>query len=230
MYKNKERSDHIIIFTFLMFFQLAIMIPLLSWAGLPTFDDGFQLSYSRRILNGEIPHRDFISIRPVLTPLIHTIDLLISDNYTFRISRIIVYIQDVSIILLTYLILRRNCKAFLLRENLLLCLIGLLLLMDYSRSGIAWYTRDAVFMGVAGLYLIQSENIYISYAGFFLVGLAPLAKQSFGLFPLSAIVLSKPKKQLYSFLLICSGPLIYLFSLLYFSALNDFILQIRSQS
>ena len=228
--KNKERKNHIIVFSFLILFQLVIIFPLLSWAGLPLIDDGFQLSSSRRILNGEFPHRDFISIRPVLTPIIHTIDLLISENYTFRLSRSIVYIQDVLIIFLSYLIYRKNCNTFLLKENLLLCLTGLFFLMDYSIAGTVSYTRDAVLLSLAGLYLVQSENIYISYAGFFLAGLAPLAKQSFGLFPLSLIILSKPKKQLYSFISLCAGPFIYLCFLLYFHALNDFILQIRSQS
>src|SRR5919199_1494999 len=45
---------------------------LFSWRGFAPVDDGFTLAYSRRILEGQIPHRDFIIIRPFLSPLIHT--------------------------------------------------------------------------------------------------------------------------------------------------------------
>src|SRR5206468_857052 len=44
---------------------------LLSPLGFNPTDDGFVLAYSRRILLGQVPHRDFIMIRPALSPLLH---------------------------------------------------------------------------------------------------------------------------------------------------------------
>ena len=35
-----------------------------SWMGFNPTDDGFILAYSRRVLNGQIPHLDFISHSP----------------------------------------------------------------------------------------------------------------------------------------------------------------------
>jgi hypothetical protein len=37
---------------------------LYSSLGLNPTDDGFTLAYARRILDGQIPHRDFVIIRP----------------------------------------------------------------------------------------------------------------------------------------------------------------------
>src|SRR3989339_1658329 len=36
-------------------------------------DDGVILAQSYRLINGEIPHKDFISIRPVFSGILHTI-------------------------------------------------------------------------------------------------------------------------------------------------------------
>lgn len=227
---DSSSRHHFIILGFLLLIQLAVTMPLLSWAGFPPLDDGFQLAYSRRILNGEVPHRDFISIRPVLTPLIHTIDLLISDEYTFRVSRTIVLIEYALIVFFTCLVFEKKCRRFSLIEKIIITAIGLMLLMDYSFFGIAWYTVDALLLGVTGLYFLQSENRTVALIGFFLTGLSPLAKQSFGLFPLSAIAMSKPGRRLESLVAVGIGPLIYLLAMLYFGALNDFIVQLRSQS
>ena len=55
-----------------------------SWIGFNPTDDGFTLAYSRRLLDGQIPHKDFIIIRPILSPLLHTpIVYLFLDLYRF---------------------------------------------------------------------------------------------------------------------------------------------------
>src|SRR4026208_2274105 len=50
-------------------------------------DDGLILSYSWRIWNGEIPHRDFNFTRPFLSPMIHTIWFLLPQNLVFKAAR-----------------------------------------------------------------------------------------------------------------------------------------------
>lgn len=44
---------------------------LFSPLGFNPTDDGFVLAMSRRLLEGEVPHRDFISIRPVASAVFH---------------------------------------------------------------------------------------------------------------------------------------------------------------
>ncbi len=55
---------------------------LFSWMGFSPIDDGFTLAYGRRILEAEVPHRDFI-IRPFISPLIHVPCVLFGGDYTY---------------------------------------------------------------------------------------------------------------------------------------------------
>src|SRR6185436_6835443 len=64
-----------------------------SQLGFNPTDDGFILAYSRRLLDGQIPHRDFISIRPVGSALLHAPELLFGGTHTFWISRLAVWFE-----------------------------------------------------------------------------------------------------------------------------------------
>src|SRR3954453_16153466 len=66
---------------------------LFSWRGFAPVDDGFTLAYSRRILEGQVPHRDFIIIRPFISPLIHRPFVLFGGDYTYWASRFFVLFQ-----------------------------------------------------------------------------------------------------------------------------------------
>src|SRR2546423_7312479 len=75
-----------------------ILIPLLahwlfSWMGFTPTDDGFTLAYSRRLLAGQVPDRDFIIIRPFLSPLIHVPFVFFGGAYTFWLSRLFVWFE-----------------------------------------------------------------------------------------------------------------------------------------
>src|SRR5919199_912105 len=64
-----------------------------SWIGFNPTDEGFILAYSRRLLDGQVPHRDFIAIRPTGSSYLHIIDLLIGGDYTLWISRLFVWFE-----------------------------------------------------------------------------------------------------------------------------------------
>src|SRR5438874_12295885 len=64
-----------------------------SWMGFTPTDEGFTLAYSRRILDGQVPHRDFIIIRPFFSPLLHVPEVLVGGDYTFWLSRMFVWFQ-----------------------------------------------------------------------------------------------------------------------------------------
>src|SRR5438094_941331 len=65
---------------------------LFSRLGYSPTDDGFVLAWSRRLLLLEIPHRDFISIRPAGSALLHLPELAFG-GYAFWVSRWIVWIE-----------------------------------------------------------------------------------------------------------------------------------------
>src|SRR5213080_3897659 len=66
---------------------------LFSWMGFTPTDEGFTLAHSRRILDGHVPHRDFIMIRPFLSPLLHVPFVWWGGEYTFWLSRLFVWFQ-----------------------------------------------------------------------------------------------------------------------------------------
>lgn len=56
---------------------------LFSWIGFTPTEGGFTLVYSRRLLDGEVSHRDFIIIRPFPSPLMHAPVVYFGGRYTF---------------------------------------------------------------------------------------------------------------------------------------------------
>ncbi|MBN1406002.1 MAG: hypothetical protein JW946_05730, partial [Candidatus Omnitrophica bacterium] len=66
---------------------------LFSYMGFNLTDDGVLLAGCRRILEGEIPHRDFISIRPAGSYILHLPFVFFDQEYTFWISRLFVWFQ-----------------------------------------------------------------------------------------------------------------------------------------
>ena len=61
-----------------------------SWMGFTPTDEGFTLAHSRRILDGQVPHRDFIIIRPFISPLLHVPEVFFGGDYTLWLSRLFV--------------------------------------------------------------------------------------------------------------------------------------------
>src|SRR5882672_5280432 len=116
---------------------------LLSPLGFNLTDDGFVLAQSRRILAGQIPHRDFIAIRPAGSAYLHVLDLLLGGEHTFLVSRLF-YWLEVAV----------GCWAWLeiaiastrLRPGLLGAVPLAALAFMLSTHGfppMAWYTIDA---------------------------------------------------------------------------------------
>jgi len=64
-----------------------------SFYGYDDADGGYTLALSWRICNGEFPYRDFILVRPPLSPLFHSLPLFIlPDNYQIIFDRFLCYL------------------------------------------------------------------------------------------------------------------------------------------
>lgn len=66
---------------------------LFSWMGFNPAEDGAILAGSRRLQEGAVPHRDFLSLRPVGSSVLHLPALLFGAGYSFWISRLLVWFQ-----------------------------------------------------------------------------------------------------------------------------------------
>lgn len=212
-------------------------------------DDGVILAQSYRILNGEIPHRDFIAIRPVLSGILHSIHFF-SPLPVFESSRWFVIFENFITAVFFSLILNMFFNNYKSRKELLLIMIPVTLITFVLNINIytiyPWTTVDAVMFSIIGLYfMLKNLFVKIEYSafglitGFFFFSLALLCRQTFAVLYIFSVVCFlilniKKKKSIYMLVLIIffgSLPaLIYFFILIRFNSLELFISQMTGRT
>src|ERR671933_1283922 len=131
---------------------------LFSWMGFNPSDDGFTLAYSRRILEGQVPHRDFIIIRPFLSPLLHTPFVLFGGDYTYWVSRYFVWFQFACISWAWVCIVNRAFdNPFNNTTNLFIALVSFAASVHYFVLT-AWHTVDGLFLSSIGLCVLLTQK------------------------------------------------------------------------
>src|SRR5919112_1600594 len=204
---------------------------LFSWRGFAPVDDGFTLAYSRRILEGQIPHRDFIIIRPFVSPLLHTPFVLFGGDYTFWISRLFVWFQFACISWAWVCIINRAFdNPFNNTTKLFIALVSFAASVHYFVLT-AWHTVDGLFLSSIGLWiLLAQKHTRWRAIGYLLIAAAYLCKQSF-LFvaPLAVLLLGdwREKKYWSTIALPAAGYCAYL---LVTGSFSEAVLQLASQT
>ncbi len=159
---------------------------LFSWIGFNPTDDGFVLAYGRRLLDGQVPHRDFIALRPVGSPLLHLPELLAGDFVLYA-SRLVWWCE---LALVAWVWVPLLAAAFgvapTASERFALRLVALLLSAHVAPPR-AWHTVDGITLASIGIALAGDARPRPKTLGYVLVGAAALCKQNFGL--LAPIVL-----------------------------------------
>lgn len=151
---------------------------LFSRLGYAPTDDGFILAYSRRLLDGEIPHRDFISIRPVGSPLLHIWEVWLGGSHVFLLDRYVVWLQFAFIALAWTSILPAMLGRTLdMAPRLVLATVGFAL-TAHTFPLTAWHTTDGLFLVSAGCWLRVALG-GPSPLPYLLVGASVLCKQNF---------------------------------------------------
>lgn len=204
---------------------------LFSWRGFAPVDDGFTLAYSRRILEGQVPHRDFIIIRPFISPLLHTPFVLFGGDYTYWVSRFFVWFQFACISWAWVCIADRAFgNPFDNATKLFVALVSFAASVHYFVLT-AWHTIDGLFLASIGLWvLLTQQHKGARIFGYLLVASAYLCKQSF-LFvaPLSVLLLGDWREKKY-WLAITLPAVGYCAYLLATGSLSEAVLQIASQT
>jgi hypothetical protein len=204
---------------------------LFSWRGFAPVDDGFTLAYSRRILEGQIPHRDFIIIRPFVSPLLHTPFVLFGGDYTFWISRLFVWFQFACISWAWVCIINRAFdNPFNNTTKLFIALVSFAASVHYFVLT-AWHTVDGLFLSSIGLWiLLAQKHTRWRAIGYLLIAAAYLCKQSF-LFvaPLTVLLLGdwREKKCWVATTLPAAGYCAYLLTT---GSMSEATLQLTAQS
>ena len=149
--------------------------------GLNPTDSGLTLAIVRRILDGQVPYRDFVWMRPMGSELLHVPAVLFGGDYAIIIGRYTGIIQDgVSIWLLMEILRKEACPRIPRNQFLALLLIA----QCFSSTTIMfdpYYTRDAYFLCAVGMFLAYEGCITRRCIGHLLIGAACLAKQNFAL-------------------------------------------------
>lgn len=177
----------------LLFFLLPLIYFLLyAWYGFDDTDQGFILSLSYRITTGEVPHTDFIYVRPPLTPLLHSLEMaLLPENIEMIGMRFFGYIYLWLSVLFSVLALRNAFDFSKLQVSpwLIGCLGFFVSMHNYPPM--AWHTIDGALFTALGAYLFTrgDKGHWFWLVGALVAwGMAPLAKQPYAVVPLVGLV------------------------------------------
>lgn len=202
-----------------------------SWMGFSPTDQGFTLAYSRRIIEGQVPHLDFIIIRPFLSPLIHTPFVLFGGEYAFWASRAFVWFQF-AVIAWTWVAAVNHVFGRPLGAAMKV-LLGVAVFAASAHHFVltAWHSIDGLFLASIGVWqLVTRRSQRARDSGYLLVGAAYLAKQSFILMPpLFLLALGDWRRPRYWVAAAVPG-LLYVAYLLASGAFADAFAQLTSQT
>jgi len=197
--------------------------------GFSPTDDGWVLAQSRRILAGQIPHRDFIILQPTGSEFLHAAEVAFGGEYTYWISRLIVWVQFAMIAWAWPLILSKLTRITISSLQRISLSVLCFLFTSSTFSILAWPTIDGLFLISMGLLLCLRSESWSKVLGYVLVGSAYVCKQNFAaVFPVAVILLGDWKKIRYWAAALLPG-VAYLSYLQAHGAIPEFLAQVGGQ-
>lgn len=178
--KTSDRHDALLsrLPPLIFFSVIAYYAALWARVGLNTDDGGFLPALAYRVLDGEVPYRDFIFVRPPLSVYLRTLPLLLGDHGLYA-DRLFTLAQFSVIALAGGKIMKdgvrrlgRECPDALYWH---LGTAGLILAIHNSPM-FGWYTIDGVFFSVLALWALSANRPMTAGA---LALCAALCKQNF---------------------------------------------------
>jgi hypothetical protein len=235
-----------LIITLIIALAIGILFSFVNYAGREGFnpsDDGVILAQSWRILHGEVPHKDFIAMKPALSGFLHTIHffspLALEDS-----ARWFVIFQNFLISFLWVFILLRAFRGqpvktdrIYIREYIAVSLLAFTLNLNHHGL-FPWTTVDGLFWSIisAALFISQYEESssltrksFMAAGGIFFMSLAFLSRQTFcfALLLIDILVLFRYfriKKYLHLLLILLIGQLPIIIYVIYLSGNNALLL------
>ncbi|MBL8004108.1 MAG: hypothetical protein JNL36_03325 [Candidatus Kapabacteria bacterium] len=230
-YRNRIRLVSGIV-SFIVFLLISFFIAPLGFS--PT-DDGYILSMSNNIFHGQIPHKDFITIRPVASSILALYSYFpIFDSIQLFVTRIICALEFVLIAWMWIQIVfqRRNIehpKIFIVAITVITTAITI-----HDFPLMAWHTIDGIFFCSLALlirtkYQNKPTNSSLFFSYLFL-GIAVLCKQSFAPVVLASLILFQDYKRIFPFVGFLLFPLLYVAWINSNGGLIDLLIQLSAQS
>ncbi len=201
-----------------------------SWMGFNPTDDGFYLALARRLIEGQVPHLDFIAYQPVGSALLHAPFVILGGDHTFWFSRLFVWFEFATIAWAWVAVADRLGEARLgLGERTALALIAFVFSSHYFPP-MAWSTIDGLFFVAVGLVLCLSQSARWRFAGYLLIGVAYLCKQNYLLLAPAAVLAFGDQRKAQAWAAALAPGVLYALVLGALGALPDAIVQLTAQT
>jgi hypothetical protein len=152
---------------------------LFSGIGFNPTDEGFTLAGAKRILAGQIPHRDFISTRPAFSFLLHVPEVWLGGQSILLNSRLVFWLEMAVGALGWVLLLEWACRRTF-TSTVRLALLGTVFPLNaHVFPPMAWHSVDAMTLAALGLALVARSRKAGKLAGYAMLGLSTLCRQNF---------------------------------------------------
>lgn len=203
---------------------------LFSWIGFNPTDDGFILAYARRILEGQVPHRDFISIRPAGSAFLHAPVVWLGGESTYWLSRLTVWFEfGIISWSWTKIIEQLLAKKFPSMEMYVLSITSFVL-TAHLFPPMAWHSIDALLFISLGVLLCLRPSDGMKTLGYVLVGFSALFRQNFVLIIPATLFLLGDWRRLRHWLASGTASALYVLYLFIEGALPDAVSQLTAQT
>ncbi len=163
-----------------------ILLPLachlgFSWIGFNPTDDGWMQAVARRIAGGEVPHRDFIFVRPALSALLQVPLVWWGGDHVIWFSRLWGWLTLAAVCWIwSGRVVDGPAGSPLVRLALY---ATALLLCAHTFPVMAWHSIDAMLFCTLAVALAARGTPWALRSAFFCAGLAALCRQNFAVFP-----------------------------------------------
>lgn len=161
--------------------------------GLEDSDSGFLVAMGWRILDGQLPYRDFIYIRPPLSVYWSALQLKITPEVGQVLwMRLINYYQLLGQVVLTTFILVRQYKFESLGINPYVFAFIAFLLTSTGTLYFQWHTTDGIFLAVLGFFILLrfDNSVCAAFLSGVIFSLAALTKQNYAAVPIIGTVMA----------------------------------------
>lgn len=162
---------------------------LFSWIGFNPTDEGFILAASRRLLDGQVPHRDFISIRPAGPYLTFLPVVWLGGDYAIWLSRWVAWLQFAAASWWWVAALLALLPVALGPGARIALAWTVMAFSVHNFPIMAWHTLDALMFTGLGLALVTRRDGGAWLAGYAALGAAGLSRQNFALLVPGVLVL-----------------------------------------
>ncbi|MBZ0212449.1 MAG: hypothetical protein K8H99_01505 [Nitrospirae bacterium] len=175
----------------------------------------------------QTPHLDFISIRPVASPMLHVIDLLISKDHVFLVSRGLVWMQVAVVTWLWSKAAFQYVPSIGEAERLLVSLIAFHCSLSVFLIS-PWHTMDGLFFASIGVHFLLRCPRSPSWIGFGILGVSILCKQSFLFAPILMVLTLKEYRNWSNMVSMIVPVALYALAVAVAGGFSDLMLQISS--